>query len=181
MPTGLHVTGGLTAHQDWGVPKGQYFHDLTLEGDGTGTGIFCDASYVVFERCWVRNVYHNVVLSNAVSVTFRDCNFSRAKMANFYIPPSVVTCIRFDGCAFREAPYGVVIQSGQGITFTNRCIIESNSGAGLVISPIVNEQAPFFGDIVNDASSPIWFEANGPGGYTGIPIHIVGEHHLVTK
>ncbi|MGB2713507.1 MAG: hypothetical protein WBC51_04965 [Vicinamibacterales bacterium] len=160
----LSLTGGIVAHQDWGVPKIQYVHDLVLEGDGTGYGIHCDASYVVFERVWVRGFYINLVLSNAVSVTFRSCHFSRATEANVFIPwNTIATTIVFDACAFRGAPYGLMIQTGAGISLVNRCIVELNTKAGVVIDPQPGSPFPLR-DIVLDH---VWFEAN--------PTNIVGR------
>jgi parallel beta helix pectate lyase-like protein len=172
VTTALHLTGGIVAHEDYGVPRPLYIHDQEFVGDGAGYGIYCDRSYVVFERCVVRGFYLGVVLANAVRVTFRDCYFARNVEANLFIPGhTVATCVVFDACAFRESNYGLTIQAGQGISFVNRCVVESNRRAGLVIDP--SPSAPFFGDIAQSAAAPIWFENNGTD--------LVGGMHLARR
>jgi hypothetical protein len=143
-----------------GLPRRRVLRDLRIVGNGPTDncyGLLLDTvacGRVI--RVDLVDCYLGLAIGWAVDVAFRDCVFRR-NACNIYLPGSganTITTLRFSGCHVREAyGTGVLIQSGVGVTFDDRTIIESNHGIGVVVDPT---------STVSDIRlRDVWFENNG--------------------
>jgi hypothetical protein len=169
--TTIALTINNTAESGAGTSAQTRIHGIALNGSDTSgatgvkVGTTGTTSFVALEWCDIKGFTgasaKGLYVADAVLTNFTNCDISR-NSRNVHIAGSTSafpTTINFHNCRFYLASVdnGVHIVNGDAISFTGKCVFESNKNYGLHIAPTANLYAT---KVVVDGG---WFEDNWTG------------------